>query len=249
MHEPMQSRQLGAGAGETIVAGSPFDHSIGRGVRVAVLEQGSALAAIIRHRAPGADYFPIQLSATTPSGRTRKLLDEMKRAIDARMDVISVGLSVYALEQWATFQRLAERARSQGTVLVASRPGGIRVPLPGALPQVIGVDIDPDLPQNRYRVATADNGWYFFASGAPLPARLATREVQPLMFALAHMTGFVACACEVVGERRLETVREALAAAVWNQPSDAPLAMVCAKKTPQGTSIDRGSGILQYKYA
>jgi hypothetical protein len=86
--------------------------------------------------------------------------------------------------------------------------------LPGALREVIAVDVDWDLPRDRYRIAASNGSRHFFASGypRPLPGVPPARNLNGISFAVANMSGFVARACELVRVRSFERMCDALTA-------------------------------------
>jgi subtilisin family serine protease len=183
------------------------------------LGHGTAVMAAIQEKAPAAEYFAVKLFGSSLRATTTRLLNAIEWAIDSRMDVVNLSLGTTNLNEWAKFQALAERASSEGVVLVSARSSSIRPLLPGALPAVIGVDIDWDLPRHRYRIASADGRSYFFASGypRPMPGVSPARNLSGISFAVANMTGFVARACEGLPKRSFQTVRDALAAELQKQ--------------------------------
>jgi hypothetical protein len=188
------------------------------------LGHGTAVAAAIQEKAPAAEYFAVKLFSSSLRATTRRLLEAIEWAIDSRMDVVNLSLGTANLDEWAKFQALAERASSEGVVLVAARSASIRPLLPGALPAVIGVDVDWELPRHRYRIARADGRSYFFASAypRPLPGVSPAKNLSGISFAVANMTGFVARACEDLPKRSFHTVRDALATELQKQPATRP---------------------------
>jgi hypothetical protein len=76
--------------------------------------------------------------------------------------------------------------------------------------------VDWDLPRDRYRVSEANGSPYFLASGypRPLPGISPARNLNGISFAVANMTGFVARAREVVGNRSLRDICDLLASEV-----------------------------------
>ena len=70
--------------------------------------------------------------------------------------------------------------------------------LPGCLENVVGVDVDWDLPRNQYRIAEEQGKTVFWCAGYPrsLPGVTPARNLHGVSFAVANMTGFVARAME-----------------------------------------------------
>jgi len=198
-------------AKKTVRIGAPRTGDCGSGEDT--LGHGTAVAAAIQEKAPAAEYFDVKLFGSSLRTSTPRLLEAIEWAIDNRIDVVNLSLGTTNLDGWDKFQALSKRAWAQGIVLVSARSDGIRRFLPGALPNVIGVDVDWDLPRHRYRIASADSRWYFFASGypRPLPGVSSRKNLSGISCAVANMTGFVARACEGFQKRSFQTLCEVLA--------------------------------------
>jgi hypothetical protein len=198
---PVKTIMLGAAE----EGGSPEDR----------LGHGTAVTAAIQEKAPDAEYVAVKLFGSSLRTTTGLLIEAIEWAIENRMDVINLSLGTTRVEAWDRFQALADRAWSTGSVLVSARD--TRAPrrfLPGALHEVIGVDVDWDLPRDRYRIAAANGSRHFFASGypRPLPGVPQARNLNGISFAVANMSGFVARACEQVRVRSFESMCDALTA-------------------------------------
>jgi len=179
------------------------------------LGHGTAVTAAIQEKAPDAEYFAVKLFGASLRTTTGLLIEAIEWTIENRMDVINLSLGTTRIEAWDRFQDLARRAWSGGSVLVSARDtNSPHRFLPGALPDVIGVDVDWDLPRNRYRVAAADGSHQFFASGypRPLPGVPQAKNLNGISFAVANMSGFVARACELARARSFDSICSALAA-------------------------------------
>jgi hypothetical protein len=178
------------------------------------LGHGTAVTAAIQEKAPDAEYFAVKLFGSSLRATTSLLIEAIEWAVANRMDVINLSLGTGKMEARDRFQALVDRGRSAGSVLVSARMNNLHLMLPGSLPQVIGVDVDWNLPRNRYRIETTDGSCSFFASGYPrsLPGVPRERNLNGISFAVANMSGFVARACELVRVRSFDTICSALAA-------------------------------------
>jgi len=138
--------------------------------------------------------------------------EELDRLV-TEMDIVNLSLGTPNLDYRGALQSLVERAASTGIVLVSPVHANQHAVLPGSLEGVIGVDVDWDLPRNRYRIASVDGRPRYFASGFPrsLPGVPPARNLNGISFATANMTGFLARACEGMGPRFFECVYQALA--------------------------------------
>jgi subtilisin family serine protease len=175
---------------------------------------GTAVTAAIQEKAPGAEYFALKLFGASLRASTSRLIEAIAWAIENRMDVVNLSLGTSNFEYRDELQLLVERAALAGTVLVSARSAGQQPVLPGVLEGVIGVEVDWDLPRDRYRVSEANGSPYFLASGypRPLPGMSPARNLNGISFAVANMTGFVACACETLAGRSFREICKALAA-------------------------------------
>ncbi len=186
------------------------------------LGHGTAVMAAIQEKAPGAEFFAVKLFGSSLRTTTERLLEAIEWAVANRMDVINLSLGTTRLEARGQFENLVERAWSGGSVLVSAREASPRTLLPGALPAVIGVDVDWELPRDRYRIATVGGVPTFFASGYPrsLPGVPPARNLNGISFAVANMTGFVARACEGLEARSFASIHAALANEIREQTSE-----------------------------
>ncbi len=180
------------------------------------LGHGTAVTAAIQEKAPAAEYFAVKVFGPSLRTSTSRLFEAIEWAIAHRMDVINLSLGTRKIDSRGQFQALVEHACSVGSVLVSARDTGVPPLLPGTLPQVIGVDVDWDIPRHRYRIANAGASCCFFASGypRPLPGVPPARNLNGISFAVANMSGFVACACERLQERSFDSIRKALEAEI-----------------------------------
>jgi subtilisin family serine protease len=175
---------------------------------------GTAVTAAIQEKAPEAEYYALKLFGLALRATSDRLIAAIEWTIENRMDVVNLSLGTSNFDYRDRLQSLVERATSSGTLLVAARSAGPNPVLPGALEGVIGVDVDWDLPRDRYRMVEAGGSPYFFASGypRPLPGVSPARNLNGISFAVANMTGFVARACETLPSRSFREVCEALIA-------------------------------------
>lgn len=177
---------------------------------------GTAVTAAIQEKAPGAEYFALKLFGASLRATSDRLVLAIEWAIENRMDVVNLSLGTSNFDYQQKLESLVKRAALSGTLLVSARSAGPKPVLPGILAGVIGVDVDWDLPRDRYRVSEANGAPYFLASGypRPLPGVPPGRNLNGISFAVANMTGFVALACEAAGSRSFRGICEALSSEV-----------------------------------
>jgi len=194
------------------------DGSIHVGLDQAVdqIGHGTAVMAAIQEKAPGADYVAVRIFHDQLRTSAATLLRAIRWCIGQRIQVVNLSLGTVNAAHRDAFAVAAEEARAAGCLLVAARETNGQPCYPGALSDVIGVDLDWDCPRDSYRSQTVVHEMRFFAAGypRPVPGVPPARNLHGISFAVANMSGFVARACELVGEgepgARLARVRELL---------------------------------------
>ena len=175
---------------------------------------GTAVTAAVQERAPGAEYYAVKLFGPSLRATARRLLEAIEWSIDSKMDLINLSLGTTNFEYEIALKMLATKAEKTGCLIVSARKSGELPALPGALPNVIGVDVDWNLSRDRY-LAEEENGRpVFAASGYPraLPGVPQSRNLHGISFAVANMTGFVARAIEQSQTKSFEEITRVLAA-------------------------------------
>jgi Subtilase family len=173
---------------------------------------GTAVTAAIQEKAPEAEYFAIKLLGRSLRTSAARLVEAIRWSVENRMNVVNLSLGTSNLGAWPELQELAGRARERGVLLISARNAGAEPTLPGALPEVIGVDVDWELPRQRYRVSTVSDSQHFIASGfpRPLPGMHPARNLHGISFAVANMSGFAARAYQTVEAATVGSVCDAL---------------------------------------
>lgn len=178
-----------------------------------VLGYGTAVAAAIQEKAPGAEYCAekrFDKGLTTTSSR---LVQAMEWAINSGMDLVNLSLGTSALGARLAFESLIERAGALGVILVCARYEKLNPFLPGILDGVLSVDVDWHLSRHSYGVNQGEGESYYMASGLPrpLPGIPPVRNLHGINFAVANMTGLIARACEQMSSRSMADIHNALA--------------------------------------
>ena len=159
------------------------------------LGHGTAVAAAIREKAPGAELFAVKVFGD----RLATNCDALVRAIEwaaeheARLVNLSLGTSNPAHE--ARLAAAVKEAAERGALVVSARQSdGVRW-LPGSIPGAIGVLLDWSCPRHAVRVGTDHQGARaFLASGfpRPIPGVSPARNLGGISFAVANVTGVLA---------------------------------------------------------
>jgi subtilisin family serine protease len=177
-----------------------------------VLGHGTAVTAAIQEKAPAADYYILKLFGNSLRTGTSRLVRAIEWTIEHEMDVVNLSLGSPNFDHLSIFESLVARATDARVLLVAARYAPRGPVLPGMLGGVISVDVDWNLPRDRYRVSDISGCPVFYASGfpRPLPGVPLSRNLTGISFAVANMTGFVVHACEKLEDRTPDKVVSAL---------------------------------------
>lgn len=155
---------------------------------------GTAVAAAIQERAPGADVFVVKVFDRTLSAS----IDTLVAGIDAarrRADLVNLSLGTANRAHAAVLRAAVDRAGESGALIVsAGREGEVRY-LPGGLDGVLAVELDWTCPRLSVEVGAGIDGRPVCrASGYPRPAPgiPPERNLKGLSFAVANVTGTLA---------------------------------------------------------
>jgi subtilisin family serine protease len=175
---------------------------------------GTAVTAAIQEKAPGAHYCAVKLFGPSLRTRAGRLLEAIEWTLDNQIDIVNLSLGTTNPAYKDDLEALMSRLTDAGVLVVSARTAGDRPALPGSLPGVIGVEADWEISRNRYRIQDENGAYIFWASGYPrsLPGVPPSRNLQGISFAVANMTGFVACALEGTTVRSFPEVCALLAA-------------------------------------
>jgi subtilisin family serine protease len=176
------------------------------------LGHGTAVAAAIKEKAPGAELFAVKVFDRTLSTNVNRLVLAIDWAARAGMHLANLSLGTSRTEHRAVLQDAVARASSHGLLIVAARDDRGRLWLPGSLPGVIPVQLDWTCPRDQYRQAHIDGTTVFRASALPreIPGVPPERNLSGISFAVANMTGFAARAMAGLSDRSLAEVVHAL---------------------------------------
>lgn len=168
------------------------------------LGHGTAVAAVIREKAPGADLFCIKIFDRELAATGQALVAAIEQALLADSHIINLSLGTANREHETELARVVGRAVRSGVIVIAAgEQDGVRW-LPGALPGVWPVMLDWSIPRDECRVtARAGSPPVTHASGypRPIPGVPPERNLNGLSFAVANVTGAVAAAMLITPQR------------------------------------------------
>lgn len=194
------------------------------------LGHGTAVMAAIQEKAPEAEYYALRVFHSALRTRVEHLLEALEWCLDNRIDIANLSLGTANPAHIPRFETFLKRADSLTIVAAAGS-------LPGSLPGVIGVELDPDCGRDEYRYR-AETG-VFAASGypRPIPGVPPERNLQGISFAVANLTGFAARISSGAGEIRESLIAEAPRSSAEPTPAP-PAAESSPSSVPNSESPD-----------
>ena len=158
------------------------------------LGHGTAVAAVIREKAPAADIWAIKVFDRQLSATGAALVAALRWARHAGVDIINLSLGTTNVEHERALAAEVRAAHADGIVIVAAAPEPGRHWLPGALPGVVRVTLDPTIARDACR-AIVDAGEIVVAASGyprPIPGVPPEKNLRGLSFAVANATGILA---------------------------------------------------------
>ena len=158
---------------------------------------GTAVAAVIREKAPAAELFALKVFDRELSAPIASLVAAIDWASANRMHLVNLSLGTGKSEHAAALGAAVARARDRGTLIVAAGEESGSRWLPGSLPGVLRVELDWRCPRDAVRVTVGADGTLIVrASGypRPIPAVPPERNLKGLSFAVANVSGVLAAA-------------------------------------------------------
>jgi subtilisin family serine protease len=160
---------------------------------------GTAVAAAIREKAPGAELLAVKIFDRQLATNVNVLADAIVWSADAGARLINLSLGT---ANYANADRLADAvnyARSRGALIVSAREANEVSWLPGSLPGVIGVVADASCDRDEVEVTVRAGDVPLFSASPyprPIPGVPRERNLHGVSFAVANVTGFLARALE-----------------------------------------------------
>ena len=161
------------------------------------LGHGTAVAAVIREKAPEATLVPVKVFDRELRATADALVAAIDWAVAARVHVINLSLGTANSEHEARLTAALAHAAAAGVWLVAAAEQNGTRWLPGSLPQAIGVTLDWTCPREQADVLVRLDGDAHRvtarASGYPRPIPGVPRErnLKGVSFAVANVTGLL----------------------------------------------------------
>ncbi|MCC6990013.1 MAG: S8 family serine peptidase [Acidobacteria bacterium] len=161
------------------------------------LGHGTAVAAVIREKAPEATIVPVKVFDRELRATVEALVAAITWAVEAKVDLINLSLgTANPAHQSRLGEALVQAARA-GVVLVAAAEQEATRWLPGSLPLAVGVTLDWECPREQAIVDVTQEGAVrrirARASGypRPIPGVPPSNNLKGISFAVANVSGLL----------------------------------------------------------
>lgn len=159
------------------------------------LGHGTAVAAVIKEKAPDAALFIARVFDGALATSVARLVHAIEWAADSGMQLVNLSLGTSNPVHEPVLRSAVDYAVTRGTTIVSAFDDGGVAWLPGSLPGVVAVQVDWGCPRERCRVVRlADGRAIVRASGYPrdIPGVPRQRNLSGVSFAVANVTGLLA---------------------------------------------------------
>jgi subtilisin family serine protease len=177
------------------------------------LGHGTAVAAAIKERAPGADLLAVKVFHRDLTASIEALVAAIDWSSGQKADLINLSLGTANPDHAAVLRDAVERASRAGALLVgAGTSDGVDY-LPGGLTGVVSVELDWTCPRLGVTVSAATGDAVVCrASGyaRPMPGVSPERNLKGISFAVANTTGVLARELRPGSRASVTTAVEAL---------------------------------------
>jgi len=156
------------------------------------LGHGTAVAAAIREKAPGAALLAVRVFERTLATNAPVLARAIVWAAEQGASFINLSLGTANAQHAASLQEAVEHAVRLGAVVVSAASHEDRDWFPGSLPGAVGVLLDWECPREEIRAVAAPEGRRIYAASGfprPIPGVPPERNLKGISFAVANVTG------------------------------------------------------------
>ncbi|HKW00917.1 MAG TPA: S8 family serine peptidase [Vicinamibacterales bacterium] len=163
------------------------------------LGHGTAVAAAIREKAPDAALLAIKVFDRTLATTGRTLAAAIRWAAAQRVAIINLSLGTTNRDHEPALARAIAEARAAHAIVVAAAPQDGLDWLPGALADVIGVELDWACPREACAVQVRPDGTVRLAASGfprPIPGVAPADNLKGASFAVANASGLLSLAIE-----------------------------------------------------
>ena len=157
---------------------------------------GTAVAAVVHEKAPGAEIFPVRIFEATLSASPATLIAAIDAAVARGADLVNLSLGTPILAHQAALQACIDRAATAGAVLVSPSHHKSRRWLPGSLDGALGVELDWALDRHEMVWNPSSRAWRACGYPRPVPGVPKEGNLRGISFAAANVSGILARALE-----------------------------------------------------
>ncbi len=168
--------------------GSAHDDTVDR------LGHGTAVAAAIHEKAPGAEIHAVRVFRERLATDVESLVAALDWAAERGIRLVNLSLGTANPDNVGPLSAAVERLRQRGSLLVSAAEYGGRRWYPGSLPGVVPVVLDASCPRDRLRIDPSGGGFPLAASGfaRPIPGVPPERNLNGVSFSVANAAGLIA---------------------------------------------------------
>lgn len=158
------------------------------------LGHGTAVAAVIREKAPDADILAAKVFDRELAATGTALVAACEWALRERAHLVNLSLGTLNTEHEPALADVVKKLRAAGAIVIAAGAQDGDRWLPGSLPGVWSVTLDWSIMRDEAHVLFAEEGVNFRASGfpRPIPGVPPDKNLKGLSFAVANTTGVLA---------------------------------------------------------
>jgi len=168
------------------------------------LGHGTAVVAAIQEKAPAADVHVIRVFERTLTTTARAIARAIDWAADRQLRLVNLSLGTVKPHSVGVLTDAVQRAHERGTIVVSAREHDGEVWYPGSLPLVAGVVLDWSCARDSIWIEQLADGVVCGGSGYPRPIAGVDpeRNIKGVSFAVANVTGVLACVLEAHPDAR-----------------------------------------------
>jgi len=177
---------------------------------VDTLGHGTAAASAIHERAPDAEIWAVKVFDRELATTVPVLVRAIDWATEQGMRLVNLSLGTPKEVRRGELAPAVQRAVEHGSIIVSAREHEGTLWLPGSMPGVVGVVMDPDQPRDTVTVVELESGTALRASPYPRPIPGVPRErnFNGISFAVANAAGVLAAL--LAGRPEVTTATDAM---------------------------------------
>jgi len=211
VHDPPLAQRTGRGVRVAVVdsgiaAGHPHVGEVAGGIRIGRngeedddwadrIGHGTAVAAAIREKAPGAEFLAIRVFERELATTADALALAIRRGAELGARLINLSLGTPNPAHLELLARAVHYAAEREALVVSAFELDGTVWLPGSLQGVMGVRLDWTMPREAIQVHQEPKGRVVVAASGyprPIPGVDPERNLKGISFAVANVTGMLA---------------------------------------------------------